>query len=74
MTYNQFLKPLILSCFLLSFIATSQESKDKKIDSTKKATKELPLEPERKVSFTTNEGSWISLDVQSQMVVLLCLT
>jgi len=32
-------------------------------DSTKKATKELPLEPERKVSFTTNQGTWISVDV-----------
>ncbi|MDT0552816.1 amidohydrolase family protein [Urechidicola vernalis] len=40
----------------------SQENEVKK-DSTKKATKELPLEPERKISFTTNEGTWISVDV-----------
>lgn len=26
-------------------------------------TKELPLKPERNISFTTNEGTWISLDV-----------
>ena len=32
-------------------------------DSSKKATEELPLEPERKVSFTTDNGTWISLDV-----------
>lgn len=35
----------------------------KGIDSTKKATKELPLEPERKIAFTTDTGTWISLDV-----------
>ncbi|WP_445381678.1 amidohydrolase family protein [Robiginitalea sp. IMCC43444] len=32
-------------------------------DSTKKATEELPLEPERNISFETREGTWISLDV-----------
>ncbi|WP_224490156.1 amidohydrolase family protein [Robertkochia flava] len=32
-------------------------------DSTKLATKELPLEPERSISFTSNEGTWLSLDV-----------
>jgi len=32
-------------------------------DTTKKATKELPLVPERKISFTTDKGTWISLDV-----------
>ncbi len=37
----------------------SQEAKD----STKKATKELPLEPGRKIAFTTDKGTWMSLDV-----------
>ena len=32
-------------------------------DSLKKATKELPLEPSRKLEFTTDEGTWTSLDV-----------
>ncbi|NNK19981.1 MAG: amidohydrolase, partial [Flavobacteriaceae bacterium] len=32
-------------------------------DSLKKATKELPLEPERSINFTTSQGTWISLDV-----------
>ncbi len=32
-------------------------------DTIKKATKELPLEPERSVVFTTDKGTWISLDV-----------
>ena len=27
------------------------------------ATEGLPLEPERKIEFTTDEGTWISLDV-----------
>ncbi|MAU16160.1 MAG: amidohydrolase [Muricauda sp.] len=38
-------------------------AQDKKVDSTKKATKELPLEPERTISFTAKEGTWLSLDV-----------
>ncbi len=35
--------------------ATTQEKKDEK--------KVLPLKPERKIEFTTDEGTWISLDV-----------
>ncbi|MFS4494607.1 amidohydrolase family protein [Maribacter sp. 2308TA10-17] len=45
--------------FLACFPLFAQEKKD----STKKATKELPLEPERNISFTTDKGTWISLDV-----------
>ncbi|MCO4821563.1 MAG: PD40 domain-containing protein [Flavobacteriaceae bacterium] len=52
----------LISCFLLNSIF-AQEDSDKKPDSLKKATKELPLEPERKVNFTTERGTWISLDV-----------
>ncbi|MGB3152426.1 MAG: amidohydrolase family protein [Maribacter sp.] len=45
---------------LLAFMGIhSQENKE----SVKKATEELPLEPERKISFTTDNGTWISLDV-----------
>jgi Tol biopolymer transport system component len=50
----------LLLLFNLTF-AIAQDSK--KVDSTKKATKELPLEPERKISFTTENGTWISVDV-----------
>lgn len=46
---------------LLSTTITFSQKKEK--DSLKKATKELPLEPERTVEFTTNEGTWISVDV-----------
>ncbi|WP_281989119.1 amidohydrolase family protein [Aquimarina aggregata] len=48
--------------FLISFIGISQENKTQN-DTIKKATKELPLEPERTISFTTEKGTWISLDV-----------
>jgi len=49
------------SFLCLSFIHGQETTKE--IDSTKKATKELPLEPERTISFSTDKGTWISLDV-----------
>ena len=45
-----------------TFLVQGQDTTKEK-DSTKKATKELPLEPERTIAFTTNNGTWISLDV-----------
>ncbi|RRQ47538.1 amidohydrolase [Maribacter algicola] len=53
------LRFLVVLCFALSVKMIAQESNE----ITKKATEELPLEPERKISFTTNKGTWISLDV-----------
>lgn len=54
------LRRITLCLALIAFTPIfSQEEKD----STKKATKELPLEPERKISFATNTGTWMSLDV-----------
>ena len=41
----------------------AQEKAEEPADSIKKATKELPLEPQREISFDTQEGTWISLDV-----------
>lgn len=59
MSHSSF-KYLSLLFFLLSLTDIySQGSKE----TDKKATKELPLEPERKISFTTDKGTWISLDV-----------
>ena len=54
----------LLACAIV-FMSTSSFAQDKEqvADSTKKATEELPLEPERTISFTTKEGTWISLDV-----------
>ncbi|MFS4467384.1 amidohydrolase family protein [Maribacter sp. 2210JD10-5] len=50
-----FKKQLLHISLLFSLIGIAQENK--------KATKELPLEPERNISFTTDNGTWISLDV-----------
>lgn len=54
------LSATLLLLIICTFPCLSQE---KEKDSTKKATKELPLEPERTISFTTDKGTWISLDV-----------
>lgn len=48
-----------LACIAFNMLLISQEPKD----TTKQATKELPLEPERKISFSTDTGTWMSLDV-----------
>lgn len=59
--YSRFtLSATLLFTFACTFPGLSQE---KEKDSIKKATKELPLEPERTLSFTTERGTWISLDV-----------
>jgi len=50
-------------CFLLILFFGFVLNAQKKDDILKKATKELPLEPERNISFTTDRGTWISLDV-----------
>lgn len=47
----------------LALLAFSSALAQQAQDTIKKATKELPLEPERKISFTTDKGTWISLDV-----------
>ncbi len=51
---------LCLSTWHFNAIAQKEEAK---ADSTKKATKELPLEPERNINFSTKEGTWLSVDV-----------
>ncbi|MEC8831214.1 MAG: hypothetical protein VX772_02555, partial [Bacteroidota bacterium] len=60
MKRNHFLMALAMFLSVFSLFA---QSKEKESDTTKKATKELPLEPERTVSFTAKEGTWLSLDV-----------
>ena len=62
MTNKLFIKAFV-AFFVLMGTASAQEKTDKKKDSVKFATKELPLEPERKISFTTKQGTWISVDV-----------
>ncbi len=60
------MKSYLLSLLMLiTLIGFAQEEEKAESDSTKekKATKELPLEPERTFNLNTNEGTWISLDV-----------
>jgi len=56
-----------LACLLLLCnvpnVLSQETKKESKKDSTKKATKELPMEPARTIAFTTDNGTWISLDV-----------
>ncbi|WP_421764927.1 amidohydrolase family protein [Ekhidna sp.] len=56
---------LIALLTLMSVCVFAQDDKKSEADTTKekKATKELPLEPERKIRLQTKEGTWISLDV-----------
>ncbi len=49
----------LLFCTITVFPQSAKTAKD----SIKKATEELPLEPKRTISFTTDQGTWISLDV-----------
>src|SRR6266436_1177082 len=42
---------------------TGQEKKEEKKDEKKDEKKGLSLKPDRKIEFTTDEGTWISLDV-----------
>lgn len=60
------MRNLILAMLtIVGSMAFAQEEKNSEADTTKekKATKELPLEPERKIRLNTKEGTWISLDV-----------
>jgi Tol biopolymer transport system component len=44
-------------------VAEEQDKKEEKKDEKKDEKKGLPLKPTRKIEFTTDEGTWISLDV-----------
>ena len=56
---------LLCLLILLPLDIFAQENSTKKSDSTesKKATKELPLEPGRQLHLKTTEGTWLNLDV-----------
>jgi Tol biopolymer transport system component len=43
--------------------AAAQEKKEEKKDEKKDEKKGLPLKSDRKIEFTTDEGTWLSLDV-----------
>ncbi len=58
------MKKLFIVLFsVLGFLVYGQEKSESDTTAEKKATKELPLEPGRKIRLQTTEGTWISLDV-----------
>jgi Tol biopolymer transport system component len=67
----QFSSKYILICLFTVMLAspgaisaTAQEQPSNKTEArTEKKNEGLPLKPERKIEFTTDEGTWISLDV-----------
>jgi Tol biopolymer transport system component len=59
---NKFL-PWISSAALLCSIVLAAHAQEPDTSNVKKATKELPLEPGRTISFTSAEATWMSLDV-----------
>ena len=52
------MSPLLLSLAALIAVAPQQSP-----DSARRASRGLPLEPTREIAFTTERGSWMSLDV-----------
>ena len=52
---------LIFLCFGVNYITAQDSISVAKLDTL--TTKELPLKPTRNVSFNTNTGTWISVDV-----------
>ncbi|MEP2669919.1 MAG: amidohydrolase family protein [Cyclobacteriaceae bacterium] len=64
MTKRIFLNVCACIAFLLTTVATAQDTEKPKADSLKKKSKkDLPLEVGRKIPIKTNEGTWMSLDV-----------
>lgn len=65
----------LLLCLLIGGAASAVAAAPAAADSAKKAEaqkkKDLPLEPERKVTFTTHEGTWISVDVSPDGATLI---
>src|SRR5246127_1724209 len=45
------------------FAGQEKDSKGEKKDEKKDEKKGLPLKPDRKIEFSTDEGTWLSLDV-----------
>src|SRR4051794_28487966 len=42
---------------------TTQETKEKSTEGPSKKAKGLPLKSDRTIDFTTDEGTWVSLDI-----------
>ncbi len=54
---------LTLSLPLAAFAQDPKKDDDKKEDKKDKKEEELPLKTDKKIEFTTDEGTWMSLDV-----------
>src|SRR5215471_11455173 len=66
--FRTILSLLIIVLVSLPFGALAQDPKqedEKKDDSKEKKEEELPLKTDSKIEFTTDEGTWMSLDVSS---------
>src|SRR5919199_1181447 len=58
--------PLILALSLLAAVLPAQQQRQQQPDTAKRKTapnSDLPIIPTRQASFTTDEGTWMSLDV-----------
>ena len=60
---RRILIPSLALCALFSAALSQDTPADKKGDKKAADKKGLPLKPERKLEFKTNEGTWLSLDV-----------
>ena len=61
MKHSTSIVSILMIC--ITAISFGQTKDSTATDTVKKATKELPLEPSRKIEFKTNEGTWVSVDV-----------
>ena len=55
--------PLSASVKWQDAAAQEKDKKEEKKDEKKDEKKGLPLKPDHKIEFTTDEGTWLSLDV-----------
>ena len=60
---SQFLWIIVLTSLLLGSPLVAQEATDEKAEEKTEKKPDLPLKAERKVEFTTDEATWLSLDV-----------
>lgn len=63
MTLRRYFFTGLCATLLLIGSLQAQDDTAAKADSVKKATKELPLEPDRSFHLQTTEGTWLNLDV-----------